>query len=376
MSSSSDLSVLFIAHTYLIGQSQKKLHALSRRGIRIGLLTPANWADTSALFHGKKIPLERPFEEIHYYTAPVIRSGHIASFLFTPGWLTKTIFDFQPDIIQVEQEVYSFAAAQAALAANLQKKKLIVFGWENLDRPLPFIQRLCRKITLSLADVVICGNTAGESLIRKWGYRGPIEVMPQLGIDPVEFSPPPARNKGPLCIGFAGRMVPEKGGDILLKAFQTLRQKGLEAELIFLGSGPQKEIWQNLAIELGIASRVKWLDSVPHARVPEIMAQMDILVLPSRSAPAWQEQFGLVLAQAMMMGLPVIGSTCGAIPEVIGREDLIFPEGNHIVLSQILERMILDEGWRRELSQYGRDRALRCYTHEALAERWLKHIAP
>ncbi len=369
MSNNSEISVLFIAHTYLIGQSQKKLDALAQAGVRVGLLTPSNWVDRSALFHGKKIALERPFRRIQYYTAPVIRSGHVASFVFAPGAIARTIAAFDPDVVQVEQEVYSFAAAQAALAAKLQRKKVVVFGWENLDRPLPLIQRICRKITLSLADVVICGNTAGASLMRKWGYEGEVQVMPQLGVDPAEFAPPLTRRPGPLRIGFAGRLVAQKGGDILLKAFATVVQKGLEAELVFLGSGPQKETWQSLASGLGIAERVQWLGSVPHARVPEMMAQMDVLVLPSRSAPDWREQFGLVLAQAMMMGLPVVGSTCGAIPEVIGREDVIFPEEDEAALARILERMIVDERWRRELSQYVRERALRCYTPEALAGR-------
>nr|BAL53463.1 glycosyl transferase family 1 [uncultured Chloroflexota bacterium] len=364
--------MLFIAHTYLIGQSQKKLEALARAGVRVGLLTPSNWVDRSALFHGKKIALERPFRHIEYYAAPVIRPGHIASFLFLPGAIARTILAFKPDVVQVEQEVYSFAAAQAALAAKVQRKKVVVFGWENLDRPLPLIQRICRRITLSLADVVICGNTAGSSLVRKWGYKRRVEVMPQLGVDPDEFAPSMTRRSGPLRIGFTGRMVHQKGGDVLLRAFRLLMHRGLDAELLFLGTGPQKEAWQSLAAELGIAERIQWLGSVPHVQVPEMMAQMDVLVLPSRSAPDWQEQFGLVLAQAMMRGLPVIGSTCGAIPEVIGREDVIFPEGNEVALARILERILVDEGWRRELSQYGRERALCCYSFQALAEKLIQ----
>ena len=366
------LSILFIGHAYLVTASQKKLLELQKRGCRVGVLVPSNWRDQGALFAGKWL-MPQKTAGLFMYSAPVIRNGHVASHLYLPGAISRFVHSFQPDIVQVEQEVYSFVAAQAALELKASDRKLIVFGWENLDRGLHIAQRLCRKITLRAADAIICGNQDGASLVRQWGYKGIIEVMPQLGIDPLEFSPAlpkQIRRQAPnFTIGFVGRFVPEKGGDTLLQAFSMLIKKGLNVQLMMLGSGPEMENWRKLARELGIAKQVNWLDAVPHNEVPNIMAHMDALVLPSKSTPYWKEQFGLVLAQAMSMGLPVIGSNCGAIPEVIGRQDVIFPEGDAQSLSLILERIILDETWRQELSQHSRERALRWYTHEALAER-------
>ena len=114
---------------------------------------------------------------------------------------------------------------------------------------------------------------------------------------------------------------------------------------------------------------IDWRDGVPHDRVPEVMNEFDVLVLPSRTGETWKEQFGHVLIEAMCMGIPVIGSTCGEIPHVIGRDDLVFPEGDALSLAKIVRRLILEPDWDREVSQYGRDRVQQHFTHERVAER-------
>jgi len=171
-------------------------------------------------------------------------------------------------------------AAQAALEVKASGKKLVVFGWENLDRGLHITQRLCRKITLRAADAIICGNQDGASLVRQWGYKGIIEVMPQRGIDPLEFSPAlpkQIRRQAPnFTIGFVGRFVPEKGGDTLFQAFSMLIKKGRNVQLVMLGSGPEMENWRKLARELGIAKQVNWLDAVPHFEPnPEVSQRLE-----------------------------------------------------------------------------------------------------
>jgi len=83
----------------------------------------------------------------------------------------------------------------------------------------------------------------------------------------------------------------------------------------------------------------------------------------------WKEQFGHVLIEAMAMEMPVIGSSSGAIPEVIGRSDLIFPEGDSKALAQLIERLISDEVFYEEIAHYGLDRVTSHYTHEAIALR-------
>jgi glycosyltransferase involved in cell wall biosynthesis len=71
----------------------------------------------------------------------------------------------------------------------------------------------------------------------------------------------------------------------------------------------------------------------------------------------------------MSMGIPVIGSNSGEIPNVIGRADLVFPEADHSALADILARLINDAEWRQETARYGMARVQQLYTHEQIAHR-------
>ena len=98
---------------------------------------------------------------------------------------------------------------------------------------------------------------------------------------------------------------------------------------------------------------------------------MDVLVLPSQSSSRWQEQFGHVLIEAMAAGVPVIGSDCGAIPEVIGDAGMVFPEGDVEALKERLYQLCRSAALQRRLAHHGRARALSQFTHRHIAERTL-----
>jgi glycosyltransferase involved in cell wall biosynthesis len=101
--------------------------------------------------------------------------------------------------------------------------------------------------------------------------------------------------------------------------------------------------------------------------MPAYLNGLDVLVLPSRTQSNWKEQFGRVLVEAMACGVPVIGSTCGEIPNVIGDAGLIFAEGDADALRACLLRLQRDPVLRRDLAQRGRARALARYTHKHIA---------
>ena len=358
------MRALFVSHTYIPRFNREKLRMIAQLGVEVGLLTPGNWRNIGGLFDGQPAPIEEPDgdREIRIFSALAIRPGHIASYLFDPLAVRRIVRAFQPDVIQVEQEVYSFVAAQIAMQRQASQR-LVVFSWENLDRPVHALQRIARKVSLSRADGILAGNQAGAELMRHWGFRGHVEVLPQVGVNPERYPErPPAAEGAPCRIGFVGRLAPEKGGDLLIRAAAQLIARGLDFRLMFCGSGPCEAEWRALGDSLGLGSRIDWQGAVPHAEVPRFMAQMDMLVLPSRTTPAWSEQFGLVLPQAMLIGMPVIGSTCGAIPEVIALPEAIFPEGDCDALAAILDRLLRSADCRLAWRERGRQRALAKYS--------------
>jgi glycosyltransferase involved in cell wall biosynthesis len=123
---------------------------------------------------------------------------------------------------------------------------------------------------------------------------------------------------------------------------------------------------------LGVSDCTEWLGEYRYEDMPDAIAQMDVLVLPSRTVPGkWKEQFGHVLIEAMSMGVPVVGSSSGAIPDVIGRDDLIFTEDQSDDLAEILEKLLVDQVYRAEVARYGLARIEQLYTNEALVRQLL-----
>jgi len=98
------------------------------------------------------------------------------------------------------------------------------------------------------------------------------------------------------------------------------------------------------------------------------MNMFDVLVLPSRTTRSWKEQFGRVLIEAMACETPVVGSSSGEIPKVIGDAGLIFPEGDVVTLAHILGCVHDTAELGTQLGKKGRGRVLEMFTHRRIAE--------
>ncbi|MBW4514651.1 MAG: glycosyltransferase family 4 protein [Timaviella obliquedivisa GSE-PSE-MK23-08B] len=376
------LRVLFVSHTYVVGINQGKLNAIAPASsqssslqsiapaITVGLLAPSNW---KSLEWNRTLPLESPYPQLKIYAAPVALTGRGGAHFYAPWRVWQVLRDFQPHLIQVEEEVFSLCALEFAIWSRLTQMPLVFFGWENQARSLPLLRRWIRQFVLSTASLVIAGNHDGADLLHQWGYRGLIEVMPQMGVDPELFHPitAPAVEPDPpeFRIGYLGRLVPEKGIDTLLTALHQLRSQSLNCRLILCGSGSSETALKKIAQDQRISEWVTWQGAIPHHQAPSVMSQFDVLVLPSRTTPTWKEQFGHVLIEAMAMGIPVIGSDSGEIPNVIGRPDLIFPEDNALALTRILQDLIENPAWRTKIQQYCLLRVQQHYTHDRIAQK-------
>jgi len=359
---------LFVSHAYVVGVNQRKLHALAAAGVQVGLLAPRRWPSSD---WGREMVLERPYPEIRLYPSEAWFAGRGGAYVFPPGAFRAALRDFRPDIVQVEQEVFANVSLQAAIHTRAARIPLVVFGWENLDLRLSCARRWVRSRVLKAARLVVAGNREAEALVRTWGYQGPIEVMPQLGVDPVRFAPRPRPAGEPFTIGYVGRVTREKGIDLLLDAARSLRDRGRTFHIHVCGTGPAEEQLRGMSGRLGLDGMLRWRGAVSHAQVPEEIAQLDVLVLPSRTVEGWKEQFGHVLIEAMCMRVPAVGADSGEIPRVIGRDDMVFPENDAGALAGILDRLMGDAGWRAEVAGSAEKRVHEHYTDEQLSRRLL-----
>lgn len=366
---SSPIRVLFISHAYVVGVNQGKLNAIAQTGkVVVGLLAPSNWKSPE---WNRQLPLERPYPNLHLYSAPVVFSGRGGAHMYAPWSIWQAVNDFKPDLIQIEEEVFSLSTFEVAIWSRISDIPIVVFGWENIERRLPWLRWWICKFVLDTVKAIVPGNQDGANLMRSWGYTGSIEVIPQIGVDPDFFQPLPAIDltSRPFNVGYMGRLHRSKGIDSIFAAVRQLRAQGLNCQITLCGSGTDEQWLRDEADKQQIAEAIVWRGVVKHEGVPTEMAAFDVLVLPSRTTPTWKEQFGHVLIEAMSMGIPVVGSSSGEIANVIGRSDLVFAEDNWQELAAILERAIRNPDWWQEVGQYGRDRVDLYYAHQRIAER-------
>ena len=117
---------------------------------------------------------------------------------------------------------------------------------------------------------------------------------------------------------------------------------------------------------------VHLLPPVSYANMPGVLKSLDMLVLPSVTIlPLHREQFGRVLVEAMAAGVPVVGSSSGAIPEVIGDAGLVVPEGDSRALAHAIDRVLTEPDLRQTLVERGRKRVQDHYAWPVIADQTL-----
>jgi len=354
--------VLLVSHTYAAPVNRAKLDALAQR-LTLTAVIPSRWRD--ALFDLPSDTSESSTYPLH--RLPIRFDGHILRYFFPLRQLRRIIQHTQPDLVCVEEEPSSAVLAQLAFLKRRFRYKLVVFTWENIVRRtgLPLLERY----NLARCNGAIAGNSEAATVLHHKGFHGPIRVIPQLGLDPLLFQPQPTpelrRSLGlyQFVLGFMGRLAEEKGLSTLIEAVRELPG----VQLLLIGGGPLRDEIATVAHSSSIADRIRLLDAVPHEQVAHYLNGLDVLALPSRTTQTWKEQFGHVLIEAMACAVPVIGSSSGAIPEVVGEAGLIFPEGDALTLRAAIARLQADPVLRSELGQAGRARVLAHFTHERIA---------
>ncbi len=252
------------------------------------------------------------------------------------------------DVVHAQELGYWYSAQAARLKPRLGYK-LVLTVWETL----PFLDayrnvrtRPYRRAVLQAADLFLAATErARTALLLEGVERERIRVCPP-GIDTERFRPPDAPRAPadePLLLS-PGRLVWEKGHQDVLRAIAALRRgivlapdgRALRPRLLIVGNGPERERLERHAADLGIADAVELRPFVPYDEMPALFAQASCMVLGSLPIWSWEEQFGMVIAEAMSAELPLVLSSSGAIPEVGGDvADYVVP-GDWIGLASTL----------------------------------------
>ncbi len=356
------MRALVVGHAYVARDNRAKWESLAEEGLAsIELLLPHRWPSWEQDYH----PIPSETANLRIRVARAFRTGREDPYFFAPGTFGN-LNNF--DLLCVEQGTTAAVYAQALLARRGPKPRTCFFTWINWEGRLRWPWTAIERFNLARSDGAIGGNRDTVDLLRKHGFRGKIAVIPQLGVNPDFYSAAPADalrarlGLESLVLGYVGRLVPEKGIMDLVEAAATFQGP---ASLLLVGDGPLADPARARAAALGL--RLVHVPAVPHDAVRDHLRAMDLLILPSRDTPFWREQFGHILIEAMACEVPVVGSSAGAIPEVLGDAGLLFPQGDRDALRECLATLITSASERKARGLRGRERVLAHYTHAKIA---------
>jgi glycosyltransferase involved in cell wall biosynthesis len=264
------------------------------------------------------------------------------------SWWIPAVRRARPDVVHVH---FGWLGAEVGLS-RLGRPAVVSFhgsdvtSWPGRDPQHPVLYaQLFREITCATAT-----SRFIERRLRALGYRGPLEVLPpgvRLGEFPFRE---PELTRGELKLLFVGRQVACKGLDVLLRALPRIDAQ-LPVTLDVIGDGTDRDANEGLAHELGIARRVRFHGAGSRKDVVAAMSAADVLVVPSRVTPAGEAEGSPVAPkEALAIGLPVVATDVGGLPEVVPPEyghELVPPDDPAALAARVGEVLADRPNWPR-----------------------------
>jgi glycosyltransferase involved in cell wall biosynthesis len=337
--------LLVISHPAVVSVNQEVYRELTQRGWGVTIVLPDRWRHEYS--DADVAPEALEGMESSLRPTPVALRGRPQRHLYLTNCRARCV-EAHPDVAFVEAEPFSIPAAQWGFALHRLGVPFGVQCYENIDRRFPLPVRWLRSRVLRDAAFVAARSDSAAKLVRAWGAHGEVGLAPPAV--PLWESVPPPTGRRPFTIGYAGRLVESKGLTDLLAAVRRLDDP---VELLLIGNGELRAQLDGQPIP---GSRVRVLDGLGHDEMASGYAQLDVLVLPSRTTPTWKEQFGRVIIEALWCGVPVVGSDSGEIPWLIALTGggLVFPEGDSERLAGQLAELRERPDLRRRLAYDGR----------------------
>lgn len=222
-------------------------------------------------------------------------------------------------------------------------------GWQ--DRAKEFLCRYATGISISQA---IADRAASPSVVIGNCYRATLfRVLPDVMCDTE--------------LVFLGRLVSDKGVDVLLEALGILQAQGLMPRLTIIGDGPEREAFQALAQNLQDSERVQFVGAQGGEELVRLLNRHQIMVVPSR----WAEPFGIVALEGAACGCVVVGSESGGLKDAIGPCGVTVPNGDAGALARALAELLSDPARRMHYQQAAPGHLTR-HMPEAVARAYLK----
>lgn len=221
--------------------------------------------------------------------------------------------------------------------------------------------RLLLRI-MKLANVILPLDETTASVLREHLPSKLVEITPNP-INPANFPPPSLQRTGKKTLLFMGWIIPSKGVEELLAAWNSLTHNAWELVI----AGPGALSYQNDLVGRFMPQDVHFAGEIPHDLALQLMADCDLFVLPSHT-----EAFPFVVLEAMALSKAIIATDVGAISEMFGENCGILVQSKDVKnLGAALKLLMDDDILRGQLGHRARERALANYTVDAVFNRLL-----
>ncbi len=283
------------------------------------------------------------------------------------GRLRKMFGELKPDIVHVHdaasQVPACWAVARAWGMARAPGPRVVIT--RRNTSPVRYRRGIWKYG--HLYDRVICVSEAVKrELARARISAEKLVVIPDF-VDCDHFDPravPAGRGDGRPTVVTVGRLTAEKGHEVLLRAMAAVSRALPRARLVVCGRGPLEGALRQQAASLGLAEAVSFAGFAPDVRVH--LAAADVFAMPSLS-----EGLGVAALEAMAMGLPVVASDAGGLPESVvdGETGLVAPAGRPEPLAEALLSLLRDPERARAMGRAGQKRARERYHRPRVVDR-------
>jgi glycosyltransferase involved in cell wall biosynthesis len=265
----------------------------------------------------------------------------------------------QPDVVHLFG-LFSVSSLGAMWAIR-GLENFVISVWGSDVKPAggkeTYKERLIKRYLLNQGDCLVAISEYLAHEVERY-LKGPrsIEIVP-WGVDIDMFRPVERRSaSGVITVGFAKRLHPLSGPDILLKAFQYARDRcKSQLFLRIAGSGPMEAQLKRDAAQLGLADIIEWVGWVGTTEeLRDFYHSIDVFIMPSR-----RESFGVSAVEASASGLPVIASRFGGIPEIVihGETGLLVDPNDVDGFGEAIVTLSEDGDLRKQMAMKGRMRA-------------------
>ncbi|GAC1689539.1 MAG: hypothetical protein PVS2B2_27980 [Candidatus Acidiferrum sp.] len=218
----------------------------------------------------------------------------------------------------------------------------------------------------------LCAHAAANITPTAW--LGSLLHLPRIQSVPhgLEITPAaprlPAPSSAAPVIVFQGRLVTTKGTRLLFEAARILLAQNRSFELLVIGDGPERATLEQFATEWRLSPHLRFAGRLPAAQMEAALARTTVVVVPSIGG----EVFGLVVAENMLRGLPVVASDLGAFVEVLGDAGLTFRTGDAADLAAKLTEIFEDPLRAARLGHGARRRVLNLFGKSQMVDEHAK----